>query len=34
MNDGEGLSPLDFIMLIVGIVGLIGLVMVAAGAGA
>ena len=34
MNDGEGLSPLGYIMLIVGIVGLIGFVMVAAGAGA
>lgn len=33
MNDGEGLSPLGWFMLIVGIVGAIGFVWVA-GAGA
>lgn len=33
MNDGNGLSPFGYIMLIVGIVGVLGFVLVAAGGG-
>ncbi len=33
MNDGNGLSPLGYFMLALGIVGVLGFVLVAAGAG-
>jgi len=33
VNDGNGLSPFGYIMLIVGIVGVLGFVLVAAGGG-